>query len=62
MEEISQTGVLNDELSIERCRELLGDEDVDLCDDDVDRIRRCADVVARAVIEMFVEEQRPTIH
>ena len=62
MEEIFQTAVLNDELSIERCRELLADEGVDLCDDDIDRVRRCADAVARAIIEMFVEEQRPTIH
>ena len=51
-----------DEHSIDRCRELLGDDAVDLCDDEIDRARRCADTVARVVIEMFVDEKRPTIH
>ena len=51
-----------DPISIARCRELLGDEAIDLCDDEVKRIRRCGDVVAQAVIEMFVHEKRPTIH
>lgn len=62
MEEIFQTAVPSEELSIERCRELLGDEAAELCDDDVDRMRRCADVVAQAVIEMFLDTKRPTIH
>ena len=62
MDEILSAGATNDEISIERCRELLGDEAIDLCDDEVDRICRCADTVARAVIEMFLDEKRPTIH
>jgi hypothetical protein len=62
MDEIFPAGETNDEISIERCRELLGDEAVDLCDAEVDRIRRCADTVAQAVIEMFLDEKRPTIH
>jgi hypothetical protein len=33
-----------------------------LRDDEVDRIRRCADAVAQAVIEMFLDEKGPTIH
>ena len=49
-------------ISIERCRELLDDEASDLCDDEVDRIRQCADAVAQALIEMFLNEKRPTIH
>jgi hypothetical protein len=52
----------NDEFSIERCRELLGDEAIDLTDDDIDRIRICADTVAGAAIEMFLDDKRPTIH
>ena len=60
--EICPAGETNDEVSIERCRELLGDEAIDLSDDDVDRIRGCADAVAQAVIEMFLDEKRPTIH
>ena len=62
MDEIVSAGKPNDEISIERCRELLGDEAIDLSDDDVDRMRICADTVAQAVIEMFLDEKRPTIH
>jgi hypothetical protein len=62
MDESLSTGETNDEISIERCRELLGDEAIDLTDDDVDRIRHCADVLAEAVVEMFLDEKRPTIH
>ena len=62
MDEILPAGETNDEFSIERCRKLLGEEAIDLCDEDVDRIRHCADTVAQAVIEMFLDEKRPTIH
>jgi len=62
MDEIFSAGETNDEFSIERCRELLGEEAIDLCDEEVDRIRQCADTVAQAVIEMFFDENRPTIH
>ena len=62
MDEILSADVQPDELSIDRCRELLGEEAIDLRDDEVDRIRRCADAVAQAVIEMFLDEKRPTIH
>jgi len=51
-----------DEMSVDRCRELLGDEAIDLCDEEIERIRRCADAVAQAVIEMFLRAARPTIH
>ena len=62
MDEIIPAGETNDAISIERCRELLGDEATDLSDDEVDQIRTCAETVAQAVIEMFVDEKRPTIH
>jgi len=62
MEEISPAAVPTEEISIERCRELLGDEAVDLCDDEIDRIRRCAETVARVVIQIFLDDERPTIH
>ena len=62
MDEIPSADVPTDELSIDRCRELLGDEAVDLCDDEIDRIRRCAETVALVVIKMFLDEDRPTIH
>jgi hypothetical protein len=62
MDEIFPAREANDEISIERCRELLGEEAIDLTDDDVDRIRRCADAVANVVIKVFLDQTRPTIH
>jgi hypothetical protein len=62
MDEIFPAGGPNDEISIERCRELLGDEAIDLRDDEVDQIRRCVDAVAQAVIEIFLDAKRPSIH
>lgn len=62
MEEIFSDAAPTDEISIERCRELLGDEAAGLGDEEIDRIRRCADTIARLVIEVFFEEKRPTIH
>ena len=62
MDGIFLAGESNDEISIERCRELLGEEAIDLCDDEVERIRHCAVTVAQAVIQMFRAEKRPTIH
>ena len=51
MDEIFPVGEAIDEITIEGCRELLGDEASDLCDKEVDRIRQCADTVAQAVID-----------
>ena len=62
MEEIFPAGETHDEISMERCRELLGEEAIDLRDDEVDRIRRCADAVAQAVIDMFLDLKQPSIH
>ena len=42
-------------MSIERCRELLGDEANGLSDAAVDQIRRHADAMAHVVMEIFVE-------
>ena len=62
MDEILRAGETSDEISIERCRELLGDDAIELCDDDVNRIRQCADTVAQALIEMCLDAKRQTIH
>ena len=62
MEEFFPDADPNEEISIDRCRELLGDEAVDLCDDEIDRIRRCANTVAHVVIELFLDKKHPTIH
>jgi len=62
MDEILWADVPTDELSIDRCRQLRGDEAANLDDDEIDQIRRCADTMARVVIELFLEEKRSTIH
>jgi len=46
----------------QRCRELLDEEAIDLTDDEVERVRRCADTVAQILIDMFLDEKRPTSH
>ena len=62
MDEIFPAGKTNDGILIGRCREVLGDEAIDLRDHEVDQIRRCADAVAQAVIEIFLDAKRPSIH
>lgn len=46
------------EVSIERCRELLGDEAIGLSDEQVDQLRRHADTMARVVIDVFLESRQ----
>jgi hypothetical protein len=58
MDEITSADL--DQQMIERCRELLGDDGIDLTDEEVDRVRQHADVVARAVIELFLEGRKAT--
>ncbi len=41
---------------ISRCRELLGDEAIGLTDDDLDDIRRHAQVMARTLVEVFLQQ------
>jgi hypothetical protein len=55
MEEIQTT--IADEISIERCRELLGDEADGVSDEDFARINRHAETFARIVIELFLEHR-----
>ena len=43
-------------ISIERCRELLGDEAVGLSDHEVDLIRQRADAMAHVVVHIFLEK------
>jgi hypothetical protein len=52
MEEIQTT--IAEEISIERCRELLGDEAEKLSDEDVALIGRHAETIARVLIELFL--------
>jgi len=47
-----------EQISIARCRELLGDEAETLSDQDIELIRRHAETMAQVVVEMFVESRR----
>ena len=58
MDEIISPDV--DQATIDRCRELLDDEAIGLSDEEVDRLRQHADVVARVVIELFLESRKTT--
>ena len=49
MDEMFPAAETNDEISIDRCRELLGDEAAGLSDDDVEQIRRHAETIAHAI-------------
>lgn len=60
MEQIDIADMGTTDVSIERCRELLGADAVGWSDDDVECIRRHADMLAHAVIELFLKD-RPTI-
>ena len=46
-------------ISIAPCREILGNEAARLSDDEVEQIRRRADVMARVIVDVFLEH-RPT--
>ena len=58
MDEITSPDV--DQARIDRCRELLEDDGIGLSDEEVARVRRHADVVARIVIELFLESRKTT--
>jgi len=44
-------------ISLARCRELLGDEGLGLCDDELDRVRRHAAAMARVLVLAFLENR-----
>ena len=46
-------------ISIERCRELLGEEADGLSDLEVDQIRRHAEVMAHVIVDIFLERCAP---
>jgi hypothetical protein len=44
-------------VTIRRCRELLGEEALELSDENVDAIRRYAHAMARTLIEVFLQRR-----
>jgi hypothetical protein len=57
MEQINAALLDADQISIDRCRELLGDEAIGLTDEQVDQIRRHAETMAHVVIDAFFEDR-----
>ena len=57
MDDVDAEDMTSALISIERCRELLGDEADDLSDEEVLAIGRHADTMARVVIDLFFENR-----
>ena len=57
MEQTDPAPLDADQISIDRCRELLGEEAVGLSDELVDQIRRHAEETAHVVIVAFLEDR-----
>ena len=55
MEHANSVDVASDLISIARCRELMGDEAEGLSNQDVGLIRRHADAMAHALVEIFLD-------
>jgi hypothetical protein len=56
MDEITPPDV--DQATIDGCRELLEDDGIGLSDEEVDRVLQHAEVVARVVIELFLQNRK----
>ena len=53
MDDIIDREPVPDAISIARCRELLGDEALDLSDEDIEAIRQHAQAMAHALIDAY---------
>ena len=58
MEFVDRADDRPESISIERCRELLGDEGDALSDQEIALIRRHAETMAYIVVEMYLESRR----
>jgi hypothetical protein len=56
MDDPSERDEWSDLLPIERCRQLLGDEAIDLADEDIEVIRRHAHAMAHTLIEVLLHQ------
>jgi hypothetical protein len=59
MDDPSEQDDGSDLLPIERCRQLLGDEAIDVADEDIEAIRRHAHALAHTLIEVFLNQPSP---
>ena len=58
MEYVEQAEPRPEPISIARCRELLGDDGESMTDQDIENIRRHAEMMACIVVEMYQEQWR----
>jgi len=56
MDDITDREGDSEETSLGRCRELLGDEGVELSDEQLDAIRQHAQAMANVLVELFLTE------
>jgi len=56
MDDLVERDDASELVPIPRCRELLGDEAIGLTDDDLDNVRRHAHVMARTLVEVFLQQ------
>ncbi len=54
MDDIINREAKSEESSLERCRELLGDEAAQLSDEQLDAIRQHAQAMAHVLVELFL--------
>ena len=54
MDDIVERDVVAEDIPIAQCRDLLGDEALELSDEDIEAIRRHAHAMAPALIESFL--------
>jgi hypothetical protein len=60
MEPINAADVAAGQISLDRCRELLGEEAAGLSDEQVDRIRQHAETMAHVLIEICLRDSATT--
>jgi len=58
MEYVEHTEPTSESISIERCRELLGEDAESMTDQEIEDIRRHAEMMACIVVEMYQEQCR----
>lgn len=57
MPDPNDSELVPERVTITRCRQLLGEEALELSDEDVDAIRRHAHAMAHTLIEVFLQQQ-----
>jgi hypothetical protein len=56
MDDLLKRDLAREPIPMARCRELIGDEALDLADDEIDAIRSHAHAMAHMLIEIFLQQ------